>query len=175
MDTLDVNIFRDLTNDSYGAPHQSDLRRPLKEVARAFRVDEDTVRSRLRRLRKSGFLRGWVAIVNPSLLRMNVTRLWFDVPGRSVNHQADLWGYDRWSGKTHMLSLTSRGAAHDHAGEWEDDRTIVMRWSGVYKGKQTEEELTVVNVSDREVREREVDKVEGKKAVEVELNWVRIA
>ena len=50
-----------------------------------------------------------------------------------------------------------------------------MHWSEVSKGKPTEEELTMVVVSDKEIREREVDTVEGKVAVEVELNWVKAA
>jgi len=48
-------------------------------VARKLRVDEVTVRNRIKRFQQSGFLKGWQLIVNPGLLGARFAQLWFDV------------------------------------------------------------------------------------------------
>jgi len=48
-------------------------------MARKLRVDEVTVRNRIKRLQQSGFLKGTRLIVNPGLLGVRVAQLWFDV------------------------------------------------------------------------------------------------
>jgi len=48
-------------------------------VARKLRVDEVTVRNRIKRFQQSGFLKGWRLIVNPGLLGVRFAQLWFDV------------------------------------------------------------------------------------------------
>ena len=41
-------------------------------------VDEGTVRRRVSRWEKSGFLRGWVIFLNPELIGLALAQLWFD-------------------------------------------------------------------------------------------------
>ncbi len=58
--------------------------------------------------------------------------------------------------------LTSIGDVHDHVGEWvEDEETLRLWWNGIRFGKPTEEELTLVLVSDNEIQGHETDKVDG--------------
>ncbi len=56
-----------------------DPRTSLREVARSLKIDELTVRNRLRRLELGGFLKGWRLFVNPALLHANLTQILFDL------------------------------------------------------------------------------------------------
>jgi DNA-binding Lrp family transcriptional regulator len=59
------------------------IRRSFRAIAHRLRVDENTIRNRVEKLRKSGFLKGWLLGVNPNLLGERVARLWFDVQPQS--------------------------------------------------------------------------------------------
>jgi len=64
-DDLDIRIIRALAS-----PHsfQWDVRISYARVAAGLKVDEETVRSRLRRMNDVRFLRGWQLVLNPVLL-----------------------------------------------------------------------------------------------------------
>ncbi|MCL4429694.1 MAG: hypothetical protein M1167_02970, partial [Chloroflexi bacterium] len=47
--------------------------------------------------------------------------------------ESDLWSYDQASGKVHLFSVTSQGDAHDHVGEWIDDKILEFSWKGCYE------------------------------------------
>jgi len=79
VDSLDVRICRELFRDRTGPLLQSDFRKSYRSVARKLRVDEVTVRNRIKRFQQSGFLKGWQLIVNPDLLGLRFAQLWFDV------------------------------------------------------------------------------------------------
>ncbi len=61
---------------------------PLRAIAKKVGVDKDTVRGRIKRLRERGFLQGWAAYPNPSLLGVKLTTLQFDAP--SLTSKDDL-------------------------------------------------------------------------------------
>ena len=77
MDTLDVRIVGHLLGVEGGAPG---IRRSFRSIARDLDVDENTVRNRLSQLRRSGFLKGWLVTVNPTLVGEQVVQVWLDVP-----------------------------------------------------------------------------------------------
>ncbi|TLX97677.1 MAG: AsnC family transcriptional regulator [Thaumarchaeota archaeon] len=78
MDSLDVRVCRELFHSRTG-PLDSDFRRSYRSIARKLRIDEVTIRNRIKRFQQSGFLKGWRLIVNPNLLGVKLTQLWFDV------------------------------------------------------------------------------------------------
>ncbi|MFQ5762477.1 MAG: winged helix-turn-helix transcriptional regulator [Candidatus Bathyarchaeia archaeon] len=55
----------------------------MSTVAKELQLPEGTVRDRLERMRRTGFLRGLTIIVNPSLLDMKVALLWIELPSGS--------------------------------------------------------------------------------------------
>ncbi len=56
-------------------------------MARKLRVDEVTVRNRIKRFQQSGFLKGWRLVVNPGLLGVRLAQLWFDVRPASAKDE----------------------------------------------------------------------------------------
>jgi len=64
-DDLDIRIIK-----AMASPHsfQWDVRISYAHVAKGLAIDEETVRSRLRRMNEVGFLQGWQLILNPILL-----------------------------------------------------------------------------------------------------------
>jgi DNA-binding Lrp family transcriptional regulator len=75
MDKLDIKIIGELLRFDSG----QGVRRSFRSIARTFRVDENTIRSRIDKLRRSGFIRGWLIAVNPNLLGEKVAQIWLDV------------------------------------------------------------------------------------------------
>jgi DNA-binding Lrp family transcriptional regulator len=64
-DDLDIRIIRALAS-----PHsfQWDVRISYARVAQGLKVDEETVRNRLKRMNEAKFLQGWQLVLNPVLL-----------------------------------------------------------------------------------------------------------
>jgi len=79
VDSLDLRVCREFFRDRTGPLLQSDFRKSYRSIARKLRVDEVTVRNRIKRVQQSGFLKGWQLIVNPGLLGVRFAQLWFDV------------------------------------------------------------------------------------------------
>jgi len=79
MDDLDVRVYREVFHSRTGPPLESDVRKSYRSVARKLRIDEVTIRNRVKKLQQSGFVKGWRLIVNPSLLGVKLAQLWFDV------------------------------------------------------------------------------------------------
>lgn len=80
MDNLDVKIIGELLRANTGPPS---IRRSFRAIARKLGVDENTIRSRIEKLRKSGFLKGWLIGINPNLIDEKMATLWFDVEPQS--------------------------------------------------------------------------------------------
>lgn len=79
MDTLDVRIYREVFHGKTGPPLESDIRKSYRSAAKKLKIDEVTVRNRIRRLQLSGFLKGWRLVVNPTLLGVRFGQLWLNV------------------------------------------------------------------------------------------------
>jgi hypothetical protein len=65
------------------------------------------------------------------------------IEGYDDYYENDLWSFDQPSGKMHLFSVTSEGDAHDHAGGWKDDKTLVLIWKGTYGNVEVQEEITM--------------------------------
>jgi DNA-binding Lrp family transcriptional regulator len=76
LDRLDVKILGELLG---GDATSQGFRKPFRAIAEKLRVDENTVRNRLEKLKRSGFLKGWWVGVNPSLLGLKLARAWLEV------------------------------------------------------------------------------------------------
>lgn len=80
MDRLDVKILGELLGGDATSPS---IRKPFSAMAERLRVDENTIRNRIEKLKGSGFLKGWWVGVNPSLLGVRVARVWLNVRSQS--------------------------------------------------------------------------------------------
>lgn len=78
MDSLDRSILKELLGFPAASPAQSDVRKSMRGVARKLGVSESSVRDRVTRMRKSGFLKGWTPFVNPNLLGLSLSLILFD-------------------------------------------------------------------------------------------------
>jgi len=82
----------------------------------------------------------------------------------------DLWRFDKASGKMHFFSVTSEGEAHDHVGDWIDDKTLEFSWKGCYGKEALEEKTTVTWISKDHVEVKEADYSRGK--LKLSANYV---
>jgi len=85
---MDIRILRELTDVPPASPAQTDIRKSMRKVAKNLRLSESAVRERVSKLRKSGFLKGWTPLLNPSLLGLRVSMIWVDVDGASKQSTA---------------------------------------------------------------------------------------
>lgn len=60
--------YSGLVNELRGSQGYWNAKKPYVEMARNLGVDEETVRNRIKHMKKSGFLAGWRLLPNPSLL-----------------------------------------------------------------------------------------------------------
>ncbi len=79
LDTLDVRILREFVHDRQAHPLQSEVRKSFRTVAERLKVDEGTVRNRIRKLLKTGFIEEWNIIENPNLVGALFVSLRLDV------------------------------------------------------------------------------------------------
>jgi DNA-binding Lrp family transcriptional regulator len=59
--------YVDLMRELWGSPERWNARRSYVDVARKLGVDEETVRNRIKRLKESGYLKGWRVLPNPTV------------------------------------------------------------------------------------------------------------
>ena len=84
MDNIDIRIIRDILESRATSPIDASVRKSLSAVARRLKVDENTVKNRIDRLRRSGFLRGWWAAINPCFVGQRMAQVWIDVGSSSA-------------------------------------------------------------------------------------------
>jgi len=80
LDKLDVHLLRQLLQGPALLPLTPNFRRSFRAIARALAVDEDTVRNRVKRLQRVGFIQNWSIMLNPNLLGLHQSTVQFDVP-----------------------------------------------------------------------------------------------
>ena len=85
MDALDTKIIREFIQDGT-AFATSDIRKSYRTVSRQLGVDEVTVRKRVSKMKRTGFLGRWNAFTNPTLLGLRVAQLTFDVQSASAKN-----------------------------------------------------------------------------------------
>ena len=84
------------------------------------------------------------------------------IEGYEDYFENDLWSFDGETGKVHLFSVTSEGEAHDHVGNWIDDRTLELTWSGTYGDLEMQEHIAAVWVSKDQIELKETNYTQGK-------------
>jgi hypothetical protein len=46
------------------------------------------------------------------------------IDGEDDYFESDIWSFDQAAGKMHLFSVTSHGDAHDHMGDWIDEKLL---------------------------------------------------
>jgi DNA-binding Lrp family transcriptional regulator len=83
LDKLDIRIMKELSRGNVRNTMllgTNDLRTSFRSMSRSLGVDQGTVRNRIRKLKKSGLIRGWRLEVNPSLLGRKLQCIMLEVP-----------------------------------------------------------------------------------------------
>jgi DNA-binding Lrp family transcriptional regulator len=75
MDRTDVLIFRSLWQGDLPEPFSMNPRRSFREISRKLGVDELTVRNRIQKLQRGGFVRGWRVFANPTLSGVSIFQI----------------------------------------------------------------------------------------------------
>jgi hypothetical protein len=88
-------------------------------------------------------------------------------------YENDLWSFDGQTRKVHMFGLTSEGEAHDHVGEWEDEKTLRLSWRGNFADKQLDEQITLRWISGDEFEIRETALAPGRETLTTEYVFKR--
>jgi DNA-binding Lrp family transcriptional regulator len=83
LDKIDIMIFKSLLQGDISAPLTMDPRQSFRAVSRKLGIDEMTVRNRLQKFHKTGFLKGWRLLVSPALLGVNMVQLLVEVRSSS--------------------------------------------------------------------------------------------
>jgi DNA-binding Lrp family transcriptional regulator len=76
VDSLQTRIMKELT--SYDRFHSHPIMGSSSKLARRLGLNDDTVRMRLNRPRKSGILEGWQLMINPRLIKRESASVVFD-------------------------------------------------------------------------------------------------
>ncbi len=92
------------------------------------------------------------------------------IDGEDDYFESDIWSFDQAAGKMHLFSVTSHGDAHDHVGDWIDDKTLEFSWKGCYKKEDLEEKITINWVSKDQIEVKETDYSKGK--IKLSANYV---
>lgn len=73
--------------------------------------------------------------------------------GKEKQQMALLYGWSVADGMAHLFEVTNMGDVHDHAGKWDDDKTITVVHRGKsLAGKQGEDSLTFARVGAKQMR-----------------------
>lgn len=88
MDRIDIGIIREMLDNRMADPARASIKRTRSEIARHMNVDENTIRSRMKKLEQSGFLKAWWMAVNPTLVGEELYQIWLDVNQPSSKEDA---------------------------------------------------------------------------------------
>lgn len=80
LDELDTRIVRELTQGGHVGLAWGDINPSYIKVSRKLGVSRETVRKRIEKMTKSGFLRAFPVQVHPSLLGLSIGNLSLEVP-----------------------------------------------------------------------------------------------
>ncbi|MDA4112896.1 MAG: Lrp/AsnC family transcriptional regulator [Thaumarchaeota archaeon] len=88
LDRLDILLAREIADLDANSAGDPSFRKPIHSIAKKLGVDENTIRSRMERWRKTGYLRGWWLGINPTLLGLQMFQVWLDVHPDSLKSKA---------------------------------------------------------------------------------------
>jgi DNA-binding Lrp family transcriptional regulator len=78
LDSVDTRLLRQLLQNRGLYALDPDFRKSFQDIAKVLGVDSDTVRNRVKRLENIGFIQGWNVLLNPSILGVKESVVWFD-------------------------------------------------------------------------------------------------
>lgn len=82
LDALDRHIIRDLLASNGVPPGSPMMRKSFRSMAKDLRVDQGTIRSRMKKFQEQRMIRGWYLGVSPAMTGRGVVHAWFEVePG----------------------------------------------------------------------------------------------
>ncbi len=84
MDQLDLSILKTLMVNNGVPPGNPVLRKSLRSIARELKVDQGTVRSRMKKFQETGVLKGWYLGVSPGVTDHYVASAWFIIDDQSA-------------------------------------------------------------------------------------------
>ena len=79
MDRLDFAILKALLVNNGVPPGVPVLRKSFRSIARDLKVDQATVRARMKKFRASQVLRGWTLGINPGTRGLHIGQVWLGV------------------------------------------------------------------------------------------------
>jgi hypothetical protein len=85
----------------------------------------------------------------------------------------DLWSVDQSTGKVHLFSVNSQGDAHDHEGDWTDDKTLELTWKRSHEKEDLEEKISINWLSKDQIEVKEIDSSKGKTKLSVNYIFKR--
>jgi DNA-binding Lrp family transcriptional regulator len=83
LDKLDLGILKALLVNNSSPPGSSVLRKSFRSMAKELKVDQGTIRKRIRKFREHKVLKGWYLGVSPSLTSQDVVYAWLQVEPES--------------------------------------------------------------------------------------------
>jgi DNA-binding Lrp family transcriptional regulator len=90
LDRLDIRILKLLLAGNGIPPGVPAVRKSFRSMARNLRVDQGTVRSRMKKLQQAGTLKGWYLGLSPALTGESVANVWLDLePGTDKRRVID--------------------------------------------------------------------------------------
>ncbi len=89
IDKLDVELIRELFQGLPTSPIRPEIKLSSLAISRRLGVSEGTIRTRVKRLEESGFIRGYAIHPNPSLIDAEVHAITFDVSSSSKQSVVD--------------------------------------------------------------------------------------
>jgi len=79
LDKLDLRLLKALLADNGIPPGSPVVRKSFRSMAKDLRVDQATIRSRMKKFQEQGILRGWYLGVSPALTGHSVVHAWLEV------------------------------------------------------------------------------------------------
>jgi DNA-binding Lrp family transcriptional regulator len=79
LDSLDVKILKELVKNNVMPFPSPALRKSFRTIGKDLRVDQGTVRNRIRKFEQSGLINRFYLGVNPSIFGLKIGALFFDV------------------------------------------------------------------------------------------------
>jgi DNA-binding Lrp family transcriptional regulator len=79
LDTMDLRIMKVLLANNGIPPGSPAMRKSFRSMAKDLRVDQGTIRSRMKKFQEQRILKGWYLGVSPALMGHSVVHAWLDV------------------------------------------------------------------------------------------------
>ena len=101
--------YVDLMRELWGSPSRWNSRRTYLDVASKLGVDEETVRNRLKRLKESGYLKGWRMLPYPGMLGRESRMIFVDFGDPKLKEEG-LVKLQKMDGVVVVASVYGKGA-----------------------------------------------------------------